>query len=78
MVDCPAVTPVASPVGLIVAAVGIADAHVTTSVMSCVPPPANVAVAVNCSVAFAAIDGFVGVTAIEAGAAATKTTEVGL
>ena len=46
--------------------------------LPCVPPPANVAVAVNCSVAFTAIEGFAGVTAIDAGAAATSTTEVGL
>ena len=51
----------------------------TAFVTSWEPPPAKVAVAVNCRVALTAMEGFAGVTAIEAGAAATSTTEyVGL
>ena len=78
MLVSPAVTAVANPVGLIVAASGVAEPHVTESVMSCVVPPTKVAVAVNCNVAFTAIDGFAGVTVMEAGGAASNTTDVGL
>ena len=46
--------------------------------MSCVVPPVKVAVAVNCKVAFTAIDAIAGVTVIEAGGAASNATEVGL
>src|ERR1700691_181571 len=78
VVDLPPVTPVASPVEVIVAATGVDEAQVTAPVTFWVLPFAKVAVAVNCKVAFTAMEAFAGVTAMEAGAAATKTTEVGL
>ena len=78
VVDWPPVTPVARPVEVIVAATGVDEPQVTAPVIFWVLPLAKVAVAVNCSVAFTAMEAFAGVTAIEAGAAATKTTEVGL
>src|ERR1700683_4524075 len=78
VVDLPPVTPVASPVEVIVAATGVDEAQVTAPVTFWVLPFAKVATAVNCRVAFTAMEAFAGVTAMEAGAAATKTTEAGL
>ena len=52
LVDCPAVTGVTKPLLpallLTEAAVGFDEFQVTALVMSCVPPPTNVPVAVNC------------------------------
>src|SRR5208337_1111831 len=59
----------ASPVLLIVAAVGVSDVHVTVLVRSCVPPSVNVPVAVNCCVVPSASVGAAGVTAIDTRAA---------
>src|SRR5208283_929153 len=59
----------ASPVLLIVAAVGVSDVHVTVLVRSCVPPSVNVPVAVNCCVVPSASVGAAGVTAIDTSAA---------
>src|SRR6202451_4425598 len=78
VVDLPPVTPVASPVEVIVAATGGDEAQVTAPVTFWVLPFAKVAVGVNCKGGFTAMETLAGVTAMEAGAAATKTTEVGL
>jgi hypothetical protein len=59
----------ASPVLLIVAAVGVSDVHVAVLVRSCVPPSVNVPVAVNCCVVPSASVGVAGVTAIDTSAA---------
>ena len=61
----PAAIAVASPVALIVATAVFEEVHVTWLVMFCVVVFEYVPVAVNCCVAPVAIDGFVGVTAIE-------------
>jgi hypothetical protein len=59
----------ASPVLLIVAAIGVSDVHVAVLVRSCVPPSVNVPVAVNCCVVPSASVGVAGVTAIDTSSA---------
>jgi len=59
----------ASPVALIVAAIGVSEVHVAVLVRSCVPPSVNVPVAVNCCCVPSASVGVAGVTAIDTSAA---------
>jgi hypothetical protein len=61
----PAATPVANPPAVIVATPVVCEVQVTEPVKFCVELSEKVPVAVNCSVALFAIDGFAGVTAIE-------------
>ena len=61
----PAVTAVANPLALIVATVVVCEVHVAVLVKFCVELSEKVPVAVNCSVALIAIEGFAGVTAID-------------
>jgi len=70
----PAATPVASPPALIVATLVVCEVHVTVLVKFCVELSENVPVAVNCSVALFAIDGFAGVTAIDTSVGAAAVT----
>ena len=65
VVDWLAVTPVASPAALIVAAVVFDEAQVTVLVMFEVDPSLNIPVAVNWSVPAAGTEEFAGVTVIE-------------
>jgi hypothetical protein len=55
----------ARPAALIVATPEADEAQVTKAVRFCVLPPVKRPVAVNCSVCLEAIEGFVGVTAME-------------
>jgi hypothetical protein len=61
----PAVTAVANPLALIVATVVVCEVHVAVLVKFWVELSEKVPVAVNCSVALIAIEGFAGVTAID-------------
>jgi hypothetical protein len=61
----PTPMPVASPPGLIVATESVAEPQVTELVRFCMLPSVYVPVAANCCVKPFAIDGFVGVTAID-------------
>jgi len=70
MVVLPAFTAVASPVPLIVAIVVSLEAQAIEFVKFCVLPSLKVPVAVNGTVVPAAVDGFLGVTAIETSTAA--------
>ena len=65
IVEVPVATPVASPAAVIVATAGVAEAHVTWLVRSCVVLSEKVPVAVNCSVSPLATLGLAGVTAID-------------
>jgi hypothetical protein len=65
VVDCPEVTPVANPFAPIVAAVAFEEDHVTELVRSCVLLSENVPTARNGTVAPAAMEGFVGVRAMD-------------
>ena len=76
IVDVPTFTAVANPAALIVAFVGVPDAHVTLPVRFCVELSLNVPVAVNCCVFPAATDGFAGVTAIDDSVAAVTVNVV--
>ena len=62
MVDVPIATPWASPLALMVAVAGVADAQVTEPVMTAVVASEYVPVATNCWFVPAAIDGLAGVT----------------
>jgi hypothetical protein len=64
MLEVPTATPVARPPGVIVATPD--ELHAAVLVRFCVLPLLYVPVAVNCCVLPAAIEGFAGVTAIEA------------
>jgi len=66
----PAATPVANPPALIVATVVVTELQVAVPVKFCVELSEKVPVAVNCSVAPFAIEGFAGVTAIDTSVAA--------
>jgi hypothetical protein len=72
----PAATPVADPPALIVATLVVCELHVTLLVKFCVELSENVPVAVNCSVALFAIDGFAGVTAIDTSVGAVTVSSV--
>jgi len=72
----PAATPVANPPALIVATLVVCDVHVTVLVKFCVELSENVPVAVNCSVALFAIEGFAGVTAIDTSVGAVTVSSV--
>jgi 1,4-dihydroxy-2-naphthoyl-CoA synthase len=61
----PAATPVANPPTVIFATPVVCELQVTELVKFCVELSEKVPVAVNCSVALFAIDGFAGVTAID-------------
>jgi len=78
-VPCPVLVAspgVAPPVLLIVATVGVSDDHAAVPVRFCVLPSVYVPVAVYCCVVPSAIDGAVGVTAIDTSAAAVTVTVV--
>ena len=66
----PAATPVANPPAVIVATVVVTELQVAVLVKFCVELSEKVPVAVNCSVAPFAIEGFAGVTAIDTSVAA--------
>jgi hypothetical protein len=66
MVELPAITLVAKPPPVIVATLEGNELHITILVKFCMLPSLYVPVAVNCCVVPAAIEGFVGVTEIEA------------
>lgn len=70
----PAATPVANPPAVIVATLVVTELHVTEPVKFCVELSEKVPVAVNCCVAFFAIDGFAGVTAIDTSVGAVTVT----
>lgn len=70
IVEDPALRAVALPVVEMVATAGVSDDHITELVRFCVLPSVNVPVAVNCCVAFLAIVGLAGVTAIDFNVAA--------
>jgi hypothetical protein len=72
----PAATPVANPAAVIVATLVVCEVHVTEPVKFCVELSENVPVAVNCSVALFAIEGFAGVTAIDTSVAAVTVSSV--
>src|SRR5271154_1854511 len=76
IVEVPTPAPVASPDVLIVAAVVVAELHVTVLVRFCVEPSLNVPIAVNCCVAPLVIEGFAGVTAIDCSVAAVTVRSV--
>jgi hypothetical protein len=65
IVVLPMATPLASPPALIVATPGTEELHVAVLVRFSVLPSLYVPVAVNCCVATAGMEGFVGVTAID-------------
>jgi hypothetical protein len=71
--DVPAPTPVARPPAEIVAAVSVADAHVTEAETSFVDVSLYVPVATNCCVVPLAIVGVAGVTAIDTSVAGAVT-----
>src|SRR5260370_1282824 len=75
IVEVPTPTAVASPVLLIVATVPVAEAH-TALLSTCVELSLNVPVAVNCCVAPLPIDGFAGVTAMDASVAGVTVSSV--
>src|SRR5713226_572773 len=75
IVDVPVPTLVARPVLLIVATLGVAEAH-TALLSTCVELSLNVPVAVNCCVAPWAADGFAGVTAIDTSTAGVTVSSV--
>jgi hypothetical protein len=77
IVEVPAPTAVASPVALMVATPGVAEAH-TALLSTCVELSLNVPVAVNCCVAPLLIDGFAGVTAIDTSAGFTVSVAAAL
>ena len=70
----PAATPVANPPAVIVATVVVCELQVTEPVKFCVELSEKVPVAVNCSVALFAIEGFIGVTAIDTSVGAVAVT----
>ncbi|HXO06277.1 MAG TPA: hypothetical protein VN884_11680 [Candidatus Sulfotelmatobacter sp.] len=72
----PAATPVASPPAVIVATVVVEELHVAVLVKFCVELSENVPVAVNCSVALFAMEGFAGVTAIDTSVGAVTVSVV--
>jgi hypothetical protein len=74
VVDCPEVTPVASPAALMVAAVAFDELQVTEPVKSCVLLSENVAVALNCVVTPGLSEELAGVTAIAASVAPVTDT----
>jgi hypothetical protein len=76
IVEVPTPAPLASPDALIVAVVVVPEDQVTVDVRFCVVPSLNVPVAVNCCVAPLAIEGFVGVTAIDCSVAAVTVRTV--
>src|SRR5271167_485290 len=76
IVEVPTPAPLASPAALIVAAVVVAELHVTVPVKFCVVPSLNVPVAMNCCVAPLVIEGFAGVTAIDCNVAAVTVRTV--
>lgn len=63
--DAPAVTPVARPLGAMVATLVLLELQATKEVRFSALPPLKWPVAVNCSVFPAAIEGFAGATVIE-------------
>ena len=69
-------TAVARPVLLIVATVVDEEFHVAVLVRFCVVPSLKVPVAVNCSVFPMAIEGFAGVTAMDASVAGVTVSVV--
>ena len=71
----PGAWPLASPVALIVATDGVADAQVTRLVISPVEPSAKVPVAVNCLGSPTASSGLPGETAIDTTAALVRLNE---
>jgi hypothetical protein len=76
MVVDPMLTPLASPAVLIVATPAAEELHVAVLLKFCVLPSLYVPVAVNCWVLPLAIDGFTGVTAIDASVAAVTVSVV--
>src|SRR5277367_6196998 len=76
MVEVPTPAPEARPAALIVAAVVVAELHVTVPVKFCVVPSLNVPVAMNCCVAPLVIEGFAGVTAMDCSVAAVTVSTV--
>lgn len=76
MVAVPALTAVARPALEMVATETVSEAQVTWLVMSCVELSVKVAVAVNCSVVPAAMEGLAGVTAMDCRAAGVTVTLV--
>jgi hypothetical protein len=76
MVVDPMLTPLASPAVLIVATPAAEELHVAVLPRFCVLPSLYVPVAVNCCVLPLVIDGFTGVTAIDASVAAVTVSVV--
>jgi hypothetical protein len=76
IVVCPAATPLASPVALIVATPGAEEPHVTVLVRFWVLPSLYVPLAVNCCVVAGAMVGFAGVTAIDTSTGAVTVSVV--
>ena len=72
----PAAAPVANPPALIVATLVVCEVHVAVLVRFCVELSEKVPVAVNCSVAPLAIEGFAGVTAIDTSVGAVTVSVV--
>ena len=72
--EVPTVTPVATPAALMVATAGVAEAQVTSPVMSCVVLSEYVPMAVNGSVVPVTMLGLAGVTTIEVRVAAGALT----
>src|SRR5713226_8643154 len=75
IVDVPVPTLLPRPVLLIVATLGVAEAH-TALLSTCVELSLNVPVAVNCCAAPLATDGFAGVTAIDTSTAGVTVSSV--